>query len=1140
MLAVRQPFVLESTVRDGIEFEEGVQPTAEQRTAFSYTDVQQLRLSFRGLTRLDNLPGLASLRDLRLDNNDIHVISNLNHLVSLTRLDLSFNKIAKIQGLNGLSKLEDLSLYQNNISVVENLEELTALQCLSLGRNRIQSIDSIVYLRALPNLRILTFAGCPVTHHPVYHSMAAAHLPLKYLDNRHLSASDVEAAHHRYQDALTQLKAKENQEAAAEVAAQEASAFSDRLKAAHAETTVNILARLVEEEEHWAKLSGVPGLTDGWQGLAGTLEASLLEFQTNMLEQREARDQEMAEMQAAAQEITSTHAKDASKAIYDFSKEIKQAIRDTAVSGESRAAPKAELAQANLDMQKSLVAAELGVLNDVLSMATKLERALGTTAEACQPIINTCFGVIRKHLGEYWEGLIKFAPTEFQRYEVGECDTDTLPEASRPLMQEREALMAVLTACQDRQWALVDEVQAQLETALQDELSSLVDAQRTTAERRKTQRLSEIVHDTGPQAFLECSPCSLAAWSGLRTLAGQSVLPTSHKVGSRHESQPSSSSTTTQTPHASPGSTTPLGLDSLEQAEASTSLSPSRKHLTSQEGSFLSRQASLTRRRSGSLHSSKRADRGMRRKSRDGPQQTTQQLQQQLSQQLQQQLQSDHQSQKDTTVDRNPRTPSQSSIQSPAEKLDRQASLSSRSRNRSRKRTTDGSWQNDGASNAAVMDPQSALGEDDSISQMPPSPSSRHGTSSQLWSPFRSGKQETESIDKAPNSAAKLATEQALTQRRSEQLLSQREAELSRRESLLSQREAALSRHVSGKLNQHASGQLGRGTSPDQQNASVLRSHTQDAAAQQQQQQQPAPGPDPFARQVVNPFVRVQSLTLPTTDNQLAQAEEALTSQILGPAPSGANAGAEGLRSVSSAHFSSPVMTKRLHSAQSSGRHRQLPRGASLNRDDSAREEAQMHTVLSFNREKLNTMKSDGGLLSHHSTASFAGSHFPVAQDPLKSEAALDLDMVRFKHLRVNISKPQIHSAPAPPIPASQRTAQAPATTSSKRLHPSLLQSASLIKGSGLKTDKSSKSVADEWFGLECLDLTAQKPLDARERTKQWVQALEPPVSTKKLGARSSAASAAAASSSPPAPSSEKNQAAAKRGGLRSLFSCFG
>lgn len=43
--------------------------------------------------------------------------------------------------------------------------------------------------------------------------------------------------------------------------------------------TVNILERLVGGDQQWAKLAGIPGMVDGWQGLSGTLEASLLEFQ---------------------------------------------------------------------------------------------------------------------------------------------------------------------------------------------------------------------------------------------------------------------------------------------------------------------------------------------------------------------------------------------------------------------------------------------------------------------------------------------------------------------------------------------------------------------------------------------------------------------------------------------------------------------------------------------------------------------------------------------------------------------------------------------------------------------------------------------------------------------------------------------
>lgn len=68
--------------------------------------------------------------------------------------------------------------------------------------------------------------------------------------------------------------------------------------------------------------------------------------------------------------------------------------RDSQVMEQSCSAPRAELLQNNTDMQKSLIAAELGLLNDLLSMSSQLERALSTTAEACQPSINTCFGVV--------------------------------------------------------------------------------------------------------------------------------------------------------------------------------------------------------------------------------------------------------------------------------------------------------------------------------------------------------------------------------------------------------------------------------------------------------------------------------------------------------------------------------------------------------------------------------------------------------------------------------------------------------------------------------------------------------------------------------------------------------------------------
>lgn len=46
-----------------------------------------------------------------------------------------------------------------------------------------------------------------------------------------------------------------------------------------------------------------------------------------MLEQKEARDQEVTDMQAAVHDLAGAHAKEASQAIYELSKAIKKALR---------------------------------------------------------------------------------------------------------------------------------------------------------------------------------------------------------------------------------------------------------------------------------------------------------------------------------------------------------------------------------------------------------------------------------------------------------------------------------------------------------------------------------------------------------------------------------------------------------------------------------------------------------------------------------------------------------------------------------------------------------------------------------------------------------------------------------------------
>ena len=61
-----------------------------------FEEIEVLSLSFKNLSRIDNLNGLKTLTTLKLDNNIISTIENLDYLVNLTWLDLSFNNISKI------------------------------------------------------------------------------------------------------------------------------------------------------------------------------------------------------------------------------------------------------------------------------------------------------------------------------------------------------------------------------------------------------------------------------------------------------------------------------------------------------------------------------------------------------------------------------------------------------------------------------------------------------------------------------------------------------------------------------------------------------------------------------------------------------------------------------------------------------------------------------------------------------------------------------------------------------------------------------------------------------------------------------------------------------------------------------------
>jgi Leucine-rich repeat (LRR) protein len=98
---------------------------------------------------------LLKLQHLRLDNNKITMIENLQNCSNLKVLDLSRNNISNIEPLNGLQNLSELLLNNNNIKSVGTLRGLPSLKELDLSHNQIKAVDFGVLAAQLPSLETI-------------------------------------------------------------------------------------------------------------------------------------------------------------------------------------------------------------------------------------------------------------------------------------------------------------------------------------------------------------------------------------------------------------------------------------------------------------------------------------------------------------------------------------------------------------------------------------------------------------------------------------------------------------------------------------------------------------------------------------------------------------------------------------------------------------------------------------------------------------------------------------------------------------------------------------------------------------------------------------------------------------------------
>ncbi|XP_045464216.1 dynein regulatory complex subunit 3-like [Harmonia axyridis] len=154
----------------------------------SFEKVTEIRIEFCNILRIDHIWMMKNLKTLKMDNNYIEKIENLESLTQLIELDLSFNKITKIENLDSLINLRKLSLFDNAISKIENLDKLKQLTIFSIGKNFISDWKDIVYLRRLPQLRSLNMAENSCCAEKDFKYYVATYLPnLEYYEYRYIT-----------------------------------------------------------------------------------------------------------------------------------------------------------------------------------------------------------------------------------------------------------------------------------------------------------------------------------------------------------------------------------------------------------------------------------------------------------------------------------------------------------------------------------------------------------------------------------------------------------------------------------------------------------------------------------------------------------------------------------------------------------------------------------------------------------------------------------------------------------------------------------------------------------------------------------------------------------------------------------------
>jgi len=166
-----------------------------RRGLFGMPGLELLDVSYNQIYYLHGLQysPLKELKMLFASNNEIVKIEHLEKLRQLRELDLRKNKIRQIDN-NSFpthNNILCLRLDDNGLRSLANIEKLDKVQTLFFSGNRIQDIQEMERLVELPHLLELSIMSNPVARKPNYRMVVIKRLPqLVIFDGREISMEE--------------------------------------------------------------------------------------------------------------------------------------------------------------------------------------------------------------------------------------------------------------------------------------------------------------------------------------------------------------------------------------------------------------------------------------------------------------------------------------------------------------------------------------------------------------------------------------------------------------------------------------------------------------------------------------------------------------------------------------------------------------------------------------------------------------------------------------------------------------------------------------------------------------------------------------------------------------------------------------